>query len=287
MGLWLKSPPTFDATAFGTSDAIQVKSVESETDIKRCLTLRYHHFIATRTKTGEIVGTTRLVVQDVPLYQHDSVVGTPSRTLAAQRSWCRRIAESISTTAFTERLQHPYFSPLPILQSSDFRDKCGALLLNIASGCELSRVVVAPAYRGIGASRLLVRAAIAAAVDLGKSFVLLECVRSHAAMYAQYGFELIEGHHCRAQELDQVAVGMKLDLRAGPSNRAVSLAARDIETIKRAAIDSRQPSPSGFLCLCHVKDCWREGAYESRGTEVCPLRRVFQEADCHNQAAGN
>ena len=97
-----------------------------------------------------------------------------------------------------------------------------------ASGGEISRVVVSPLHRGLGVSALLMRAVISAAFHLKKKFLLLECVPAHAKMYAKYGFQLIEGHHCRAQEQDQVAVGMLLSLDDHPFyNKAVALAKSD------------------------------------------------------------
>jgi len=151
------------------------------------------------------------------------------------------------------------------------------------NGGELSRVVVAPQYRGLGVSRLLVRIAIATAFDLEKSFLLLECVPTHAKMYAHYGFTLLEGHHCRAQELDQVAVGMRLNLQDDPSNQACTLARRDIQMIKEGKFDSNQLFGSKFLCLCHLTTCWRDGIYELRATKKCPLRKLFVQEFAHQQ----
>ena len=159
-----------------------------------------------------------------------------------------------------------------LVQSSDFRDRWSAILHEVARAGEVSRVVVAPSCRGLGVSRLLVRMVIAAAVDLAKSFLLLECVPTHAGLYAQYGFSLLEGHHCRTQELDQVAVGMRLDLDEGRHSETVALARRDIQTIRRGSPRAGRFPGAGFLCLCSLAPCWREGHYGSRGAAECPLR---------------
>ena len=308
MGLWMKSPPGFQPLAGIETGVVQVRLVQSEEELRKCMALRYQiydlmgylaedianckagleidsfdinavHFIAVIAKTVEIVGTTRLVLQEAPRFVRESIIGAPAQTLALHRGWCQNIANDTGNSAFLKRIQHPYFVSLPILQSADFRQRWAKELQDCARGGEISRVVVNPAYRGLGVSRLLMRAAIATAVDLQKSFLLLECVPTHAKMYAHYGFHLLEGHHCRAQELDQVAVGMRLDLQVEPPNEAVALARRDLSMVAGEKPQPAQLSQSGFLCLCQITTCWREGYYESRGKENCPLRTLFQEVD--------
>ena len=308
MGLWMKSPTAFQPVLGPETEVVQVRVVQSETELRRCMALRYQvydlmgylteeiacckarlemdsfdmnaiHFIAVNWKTGEIAGTTRLVLQEVPRFLRESIIGTPTRILELHRGWCRNIADDTDDTVFLRRIEHPYFASLPILQSSDFKERWAVLLQNVARGGELSRVVVAPPYRGLGVSRLLVRMAIATAIGLQKCFLLLECIPTHAKMYARYGFQLLEGHHCRAQELDQVAVGMRLELHADPPNETVSLAQRDFKMVARGKLDSEQLFKSRFLCLCQITPCWRDGNYTSRGKENCPLRNVFMEMD--------
>jgi GNAT superfamily N-acetyltransferase len=235
------------------------------------------HFIATDGKAGEIAGTIRLVIQEIPRYLEESIIGVPSKTLAAHQLWCKQIAVDMSEDAFLKRIEHPYFAALPILQSADFKESWPPILQETAKGGELSRLVVTPRYRGLGVSRLLMRTAIATAVDLHKSFLLLECIQMHAQMYSHYGFELLDGHHCRAQELDQIAVGMRLNLEDTPLNPSVSLARRDIQMITSGRTDPHQLFGSKFLCQCRLEVCWRSGAYELRGANDCPLRTTFQD----------
>lgn len=304
MGLWMKAPPTSVSPSFLEAGAIRVQTVQSREEMRKCLALRYQvydimgylpedvtnseaaiemdsfdinaiHFIAIDTRLGETVGTARLVLQDVPRYMRESVIGAPQQTRDCQRGWCEEIASGLAGSACRERIEHPYFAPLPILQSSDFKERWSAILHEVAQGGELSRVVVAPSCRGLGVSRLLVRMGIAAAVDLGKSFLLLECVPTHAGMYAQYGFSLLEGHHCRTQELDQVAFGMRLDLKDSPDNEALALARRDIQMISRGSPRTGRFQGAGFLCLCGLTPCWRNGYYESRGAADCPLQSII------------
>ena len=84
--------------------------------------------------------------------------------------------------------------------------------------CELSRVVVAPEYRGMGVSRLLVNHAISVAKKMRRQYLWIECAPHHIKMYQKYGF--VVKHHQnqifyeRAQRLDTWAVAMYLDLEA-------------------------------------------------------------------------
>ena len=80
-------------------------------------------------------------------------------------------------------------------------------------------------------------------------------------MYEKYGFRLIEGHHCRAQEQDQVAVGMLLSLDDHPFNKAVALAKSDGQML----------GESEFLCLCRNSECWKRREFQFRHNESrCP-----------------
>jgi hypothetical protein len=145
-------------------------------------------------------------------------------------------------------------------------------LSEASDGSELSLVVVAPRYRGAGVSRLLIRTAIATAMDLGKKFVMLECIPTHADMYGKYGFVSLVGHHCRSQDLDQIAIGMRLGLEDSPFNRAVSLARRDTAMLRLGRLDSKVLFGSKALCLCSNGPCWKEGEYGTRGRPNCPLK---------------
>lgn len=84
--------------------------------------------------------------------------------------------------------------------------------------CELSRVVVAPEYRGMGVSKLLVNHAISVAKKMRRQYLWIECAPHHIKMYKKYGF--VVKHHQnqvfyeRAQRLDTWAVAMYLDLEA-------------------------------------------------------------------------
>jgi len=120
------------------------------------------------------------------------------------------------------------------------------------------------------------RAVISTAFHLQKKSLFLECVPAHARMYEKYGFRLIEGHHCRAQDLDQIAVGMSLSLDDHPFNKTVALAKSDGEML----------SKSGFLCLCRNSECWKRREFEFRRNESrCPLVEIHRGSTLQSKAS--
>src|SRR5262249_28676081 len=132
--------------------------------------------------------------------------------IGRQRGWCQALAEAEPDPLFRRKLSAPCLFPLPILQSTDFRGRWPNAMAEAGDGGEVSRIVVAPRYRGAGVSRVLVRAAIAVAFDLRKRSLMLECAPAHVAMYEKYGFTPLGGHHVRTTQLDQRAVAMTLPL---------------------------------------------------------------------------
>jgi predicted GNAT family N-acyltransferase len=303
-GLWLKSPPAV-RTTIDQGSAIKVHLARSQAELRACLALRYQvyemmgyledevsasaskleldwfdlnalHFAAVDHATGRMAGTARLVLPNIAPFLVDSVVGRAVQTREAQAGWCRAIAAEAVDTIFRRKLTRGFLLSLPILQSTDFRDRWPDVLHEADEGGELSRVIVAPRYRGGGISRLLVRAAIATAFDLRKRYLMLECVPAHEAMYAKYGFTPLEGYHTRTAELDQVALGMTLKLSDRADNSAVALAKRDLEMIRRGTIGAGALGDGAHLCLCENTFCWNSGGYDFRARQSCPLHAVHR-----------
>ncbi len=298
-GLRLKAPPNPE-NLLSENDAIKIIVVQSEQQLQECLHLRFQiydlmgyladeislnpfevemdsfdlnsiHFIAVSHQSGQIAGTTRLVVSQVPRHER-TLIGNPKNTVLKLRNWCESIARKRGTDALRKRLESPYFLPLPILQSSDFRGKWKEVLEESSQGGEISRVVVPPKYRGMGVSKLMMRAAIATAYSIGKEFLLLECIPRHTKMYEKYGFKPMGGHHNRVQELDQVAVGMRLQLEDRPDNYAAQMAKCDISMVEAGTDDGSMLSGTKHLCLCRNRRCWSQGGYDFRSRIACPLR---------------
>jgi N-acyl-L-homoserine lactone synthetase len=294
--LWLKSP--VDALlSLANPDAIRVHRVRSEAELKKCFRLRHRvydalgyleepvshsasaidmdsfdtkaiHFAAVDHRSDECIGTARLVTT-VPKHMGQTVVGDPWRVIRDHADWAKAIARQAllkEDRVFHEKINQATELPFPILFNSDFGTQYRAFMEQHppALGGEVSRVVVSPLYRGLSVSALLMRAIISAAVHLKKRFLLLECVPAHARMYEKYGFRLIEGHHCRAQDLDQLAVAMSLSLDDHPFNKAVAL----------AKFDGQMLSESGYLCLCRHSECWKREFQLRKNENRCPLIRI-------------
>jgi predicted GNAT family N-acyltransferase len=309
-GLRLKAPPNRE-NALAENDAIKITAVQSEQQLEQCLQLRFRiyglmgylpdeissenpfeiemdsfdlnsiHFVALTHNSKEVVGTTRVVLPQVSRHER-TLIGNPKVTIDKHRNWCKSIATKRGTDALRDRVQEPYFMPLPILQSNDFCERWRERLDEATRGGEISRVVVSPKYRGLGISKLLMRAAIATAYSIGKEFLLLECIPRHAEMYQKCGFSLMEGSHNRVQELDQVAVAMRLRLDDRPDNYAVQMARRDIiSVVKAGTSDDSMLSGAKYLCLCRNRHCWSQAAYDFHGKACCPLRaKQGRCADC-------
>ena len=296
--LWLKSPVTAPSS-MNNKDAFRVRCVQSAAELKECFKLRHRvydelgyleepvsrslsvidmdsfdtkamHFAAVDHRSEEFVGTARLVTI-VPQHMGHTVIGNPSRVVRDHAGWAKAIARQAlveEDRIFHEKIHQSTELPFPILFNSGFGTKYRVFMNQYppALGGEVSRVIVSPSHRGFGISALLMRAVISAAFHLKKKFLLLECVPAHAKMYEKYGFRLIEGHHCRAQEQDQVAVGMLLNLDDHPFNKAVAL----------AKLDGQMLGESGYLCLCRHSECWKREFQLRKNENRCPLIEVHR-----------
>lgn len=256
-----------------------------------CYDPRALHFVAEETQNGNLVGSVRLVLpRGLSERRQHAVIGSPpARTLRRQAAWCQSLAEAARRQCcplLLERLGEATFASLPILQSNDFTDSSTGsraevenLLSQVGTFAELSRLVVWPRYRGLEISRLLIRVVVAVAVDLGLQSLVLECVPEHVPMYEKYGFaRMIQGHLGRDQDLDQVAVAMRLDLASPVVSACRGLAERDLEMIRDGPEDPAMLLGSRHLCLCNDTACWQGGMYVSRNRDACPLRAQHSEA---------
>jgi GNAT superfamily N-acetyltransferase len=223
----------------------------------------------------EVVGTARLVfARRIPDPNRETLLGPdPTAALARQSLLIREILDGLraakdfaSATVLETQMSRTGFGSLPILQSTDFEANNRKVLQEAGDMAELSRVVVAPQFRGCGLSRLLVRAAVAVAIDLRKEMLLLECIPGHVPMYRKFGFEEIEGCHTRAQDLDQKAVAMMVRPLTGKFEAVVK------NDLAMLAAGPGTPFAAPYLCLCDNLACWSNGRYDSRTKQICPLR---------------
>jgi len=304
-GLRMKAPTGRTLTAV---DPVQVRLVQSKEEMRKSLHLRHlvydrmsylndaisqHpseleldcfdlfdadngtgavHFIAWSQSVGDIVGAARLIVPRAFEFASSMfVLGDPAeQILRRQAEWIQQVvadhdAEKVLHRSLTRRT----FNRMPVLQSANIQD---VSLLRGIGLAEISRVIVAPRYRGCGLGRLLVRALVAASLDLNKPNVVLECIPAHVAMYKKFGFQVIEGAQGRDESLDQEAVAMILQ-QPGSFAKAHSVARNDLKMISRDDKPFGSLADSGYLCLCSQRECWEDGHYTLRNNHVkCPLK---------------
>jgi GNAT superfamily N-acetyltransferase len=306
-GLLLRAPP--DRAAPAKDAVIRVHPVASRGQMEECLRLRYDvydllgyldtevtasgagidldsydpqalHFAAVENASGKAVGTVRLILPGRPVVRRGRLFGSVGDRVKQFEAYCRQVADASASAYLTGLINDPPPASLPIFRSFDFRQWWLKKLVPVEDYAELSRLVVNPAYRGAGVSRLLTRAVIATALDLGRKTLLLECTPFHGPMYEKYGFVTMDHdgtrYFSRVQDLDVEGQGMRLDLEKARDHPEVAAARRTLE----AAVGRLAPSGvlakgdadgARFCCLCGKKDCWGGGAYPLWSKTECPL----------------
>jgi predicted GNAT family N-acyltransferase len=291
-----KLPPLEIAAA--RAPAIEVRPVGSVSELRECLALRQKvyrtlnyldlnpddepgdldlnyfdpsalHFVAVAGQ--EIAGTARLIVAGAKSL-HTSLFGGTARVRQEYGAMCEQIAATCPALKWGQN-RGPT-APLPVLAAFDYAQLGAEADISPSDLCEISRVVVAEEFRGLGVSRLLVRACIAAAFDLRQRYVLLDCIPQHAAMYEKFGFARVEGY-AQAWGIGQLAILMSLGLKDVPDNVAVQIAERDLEMMRTWRLNGSPPRKT--LCLCGNGRCWVRGEYGNKGLRDCPRKASFMQ----------
>jgi predicted GNAT family N-acyltransferase len=188
------------------------------------------HFIAA-PKANEagatrIAGTARLIVAGTSTCSR----GLFGDTIALRnhyKSLCDEVAAD-SSRLRRNLDNRPVAAALPVLAAFESTPEA----VRDDEVCELSRVVVSKEFRGLGLSRVLVRACIAAALDLRLRTVMLECLPEHVQMYAKFGFKTTPSSSPRLWGIDhQLLTAMRLDLD-NLFTEAVIVAKRDIQMMR-------------------------------------------------------
>jgi predicted GNAT family N-acyltransferase len=294
-----KIPPA--ERSFGQTSSIEVRPVDNAAELEKCLALRHGvykllgysydgadnetdgleleyydqsalHFIATVPGDPDrVAGTARLVVCAIRVGNGRRLFDT-----AHIRDKYRGLCEQVAAKSFALKKKLETGSvtaALPLLAAFDYDDLSPRAGDPVGAFCELSRVVVAEEFRGFGVSRLLVRACIAAAFELQRRHIVLECIPQHVRLYEKFGFTTVTSSKPRrAWGIDQLAEVMRLDLDDVPTNEAVQIAKRDVAMMQTRRSDLALPSS---LCLCRISSCWENGNYANRGQRDCPRRIDF------------
>jgi GNAT superfamily N-acetyltransferase len=176
-----------------------------------------HFIVIDRMNQGRIAGTMRLIIPGL----------TPVLSMTHQydlnkfEEWTRNIARNCVDRQWWKAIGRVTPSALPVLNAFTYFDTTEQALeidrsLMPRNVCELSRVVVAPEYRGMGISSLLINHGIRVAKELRRQYIWLECAPHHIEMYKKYGFNVKkhQGQYFyeRAQRLDTWAVAMSLEI---------------------------------------------------------------------------
>lgn len=183
-----------------------------------CYDTRARQFaVIDRANDNRIAGTARLISPGLQPWQRPGVeIDGPQ-----YERWCHEFAREEPGRVYRAILGKRIISSLPILDSFAYfgglsdQDRYESLRYP-QNSCEVSRVVVAPEYRGYSILHLLMERIVEEARLSRKNYLLLECAPFHEPMYGKLGFEVIKDkgrcYYTRAQRLDSWAVAMHLDL---------------------------------------------------------------------------
>ncbi len=174
------------------------------------------HFLVLDHANGDrIAGTMRLIIPGLnPLISVNN-----QYNLNNFEEWTLNIAKNCADRQWWKTVGRGSPSALPVLEAFtyfnitelEFNVNTSLMPRNV---CELSRLIVAPEYRGMGISNLLINHAIKVAKELKRQNIWLECAPHHIDMYKKHGF-IVKDHqgqyfYERAQRLDTWAVAMYL-----------------------------------------------------------------------------
>jgi GNAT superfamily N-acetyltransferase len=199
---------------------VDTESAEVELDYYDSSAL---HFIAIASNSGirSFAGTARLVVAGTKMRRR-GLFGDTAHIRQSFSSFCDELA---SPNPYLQRKleEGPGGAALPLLAAFNFGGVSPGIGVSVGDLCELSRVVVTEEFRGLGVSRLLVRSAIAAAVNLNLKYMLLECIPQHVVLYEKFGFRTVGDATPKfAWGIDREAVVMRLQIEglAGKSGNS-------------------------------------------------------------------
>lgn len=215
--------------------------------------------------TGNIAGVMRLIFANKPWGAVDSIFGPFCEIFEQQRNWYREIINEVVPGPMRDRLLKPGGAPLPLL--NNLRVTNMTEWQTIVDGVEISRIIVAPEYRGLAVARLLTRLSLAALYDMGKKLVVGECQPTHMPMYRKLGFKTIETEdekitHSAGNYKFHYGQRISIDLTEGMKDKAIHIARGDLSLIKLANKNLSKLKNSAFTV--------KLGHYRVEKDEQCP-----------------
>jgi len=206
----------------------QIRRIRDEFELKKCYCLRHRiysvmgymeerkeavpsrmeidacdesamHFGAFDRNQGydNLAGTFRIVLANQPI----TLFSGWTQTLLGTDRQLRSLVRSES-----------YPLRLPVFQSQQLDDQLQESIQQQLQCAELSRVIVAEEYRGLGLSTALVERAKLEARSQQVHRFYLECLRQHESLYAKLGFQTIPGKTGRVLGVNRTMVAMELRL---------------------------------------------------------------------------
>jgi len=222
----------------------RVESAPSGMEIDSCDTRALH--VGAFLKEGisqKLIGTARVVGFDALDDRYDQ--------------WTRSLIKTDPVLNTRLDLYDPM--GLPIFQSMKLNEKMTEVLTQGQNCGELSRVIVAEDYRGMGLSELLVWFTVLQAINKGMNLLMLECLPVHERIYAKFGFQRMKGVKGRVIGVDKTMIAMEL------SQLGVEQMCRQPSVSRYLQVMRDQ----GFLQSCHDEPCSRAEC-DTKGK--CPPR---------------
>lgn len=203
------------------------------------------HLLARDTRSGDIVGCSRLIVPDAMRSDEQRhALGYPLDV----PKWCQILADAEKLPVYRKILKRgPGGMSLPGASMAAYtalrRDLQGTHTgLRTEHCCEFSRLIVAPRTRGQRLARRLTEAAAQIAGSwMQRTIMLVECREYHRSLYERFGFQLTKGNQAEsAGLLRTTAIVMWRDLHqeAFPSPHQPNA------HVLLSALDNANPGPS-------------------------------------------
>ena len=192
----------------------EIENTPSQMEIDWCDTISLHFgaYAGIGDPENFLIGTARVVISSSSSNKRQAL-------LDSYRQWVTALVNQ--DPVLQQSLRRGVLPlELPIFQSQKlsfiFRE---ALRREEVCG-ELSRVIVAEDYRGIGLSKLLVEFALCEAAKVGVNRMFLECLLLHEKLYERFGFKRIDGARGTVISVNQTMIGMELSRPLGIFARA-------------------------------------------------------------------
>jgi len=237
--LWYKVRPPSQPAGGASADSVVIDYVRSASELYQTFQLRYLvydllgyleepirtsgsridvdafdrvaiHLVARDVRQMKVVGCARLILpsRDVNRTLEESICCPDSFA-----RWCEELAAKERSRVVRKRLLNGTHLELPGASMAAFQRLTRDM--HTKHCCELSRLIVAPEYRGLDLSARLMETAIQLVSCLTRRIMLVECVPSHYQFYQSFGFKLGEEESegpAAAHQLRTQAITMSLNL---------------------------------------------------------------------------